>query len=87
MRETAATTTATRRVAERGVIMTATASTTSPASVVWPEQTRFAPSGPGALEGFGWDCPICGMRVASSLPSIARRETWEHADWHIRRGR
>jgi hypothetical protein len=41
----------------------------------------------GALDSWGRTCPKCGMAVRSSLPSIARREVADHADWHARTGK
>jgi hypothetical protein len=41
----------------------------------------------GALAGFSYDCPQCGMEVTSSMESIARRDAWAHIDWHATTGR
>ncbi len=41
-------------------------------------------SGPGALPGFGGDCSICGMLIASSVESSAIIDARQHAEWHAR---
>lgn len=44
-----------------------------------------AASEPGALDGWRYDCPVCGMKIGSSLETIARKEADEHAAWHRNR--
>ncbi len=43
-------------------------------------------SGPGALPGFGGECSICGMLIASSSESSVIIDARRHAEWHERRG-
>ncbi len=47
--------------------------------------TPRAASGPGALDGFGFDCSCRGGQSAS-LPTIARQWRRQHVAWHEGRG-
>lgn len=41
----------------------------------------------GALAGWFYTCPRCGMEITYSLESMTRIEAAEHLDWHKRSGR
>ena len=47
----------------------------------------LAATGQGALSGFGGNCPVCGMLVASSEESSAIIDARQHAEWHAKVGR
>lgn len=62
-----------------------TLSTTGrPTYLIGPLTPRAA-SGPGALDGFGFDC-TCGGGLAASLPVLARQWREGHIAWHANRG-
>jgi uncharacterized C2H2 Zn-finger protein len=41
-------------------------------------------SEPGALDGFSWTCPRCGMVVSGSLESYVRGEVRAHVAYHAK---
>jgi hypothetical protein len=40
------------------------------------------PTGPGALAGFATTCPVCGMELKSSMPTLLAADAERHAEWH-----
>lgn len=39
---------------------------------------------PGALAGFSYSCPICGLEITFSLESMVLADARAHADWHAK---
>jgi hypothetical protein len=37
---------------------------------------------PGALDGFSYTCPTCGLEITFSLESMVAADAREHAAWH-----
>lgn len=54
---------------------------TSPSTVTATEASE-----PGALEGFGFTCDICGQTFKSSQRTLAEQDAEAHAVWHDKRG-
>lgn len=55
-----------------------------PSFTISPITPREA-SGPGALDGYGFDCS-CRGGLSSSLEGLARQWQSEHIGWHLGRG-
>jgi hypothetical protein len=37
---------------------------------------------PGALDGWSYTCPRCGLEITYSLESMVRIDAQRHAEWH-----